>query len=259
MPSIYHDLRELLSNPRLYDLEIVCQHGASVKVHRLVIFLQCPLLIEMTTENRVAEGRIISRIELPDVDYDTLYMMLQFFYGGNYSDLENAGSAHYPSYVIFMTMEEIKANLETLPCFDVGLTVEDAVADGDYDDGEGLGHLETEEEGGDEDEESEGRLSDGDTSSQSQDSDRDDEEILTFQGDNLIESLKVYCLAQRFNVLPLQLLARDRFYRTAEKVLQFSPDADSADEAPWAAQDDQLIYRSKLAEAVFNSFPRAVE
>lgn len=55
MPSIYHDLRELLSNPRLYDLEIVCQHGASVKVHRLVIFLQCPLLIEMTTENRVAE------------------------------------------------------------------------------------------------------------------------------------------------------------------------------------------------------------
>ncbi|KAI1425689.1 hypothetical protein F5Y12DRAFT_746292 [Xylaria sp. FL1777] len=188
-------------------------------------------------------------------------VVLQFLYGGNYNDYETIGSFHAPSYVVFMTPEEIDANLETLPCVHMDSASESNAVD-DYDDDgqepDSPGSEEDEEDGEDED------SSDGDTHSEDSqqlgedDVDIDDQRTRTFQGHNLFDSLRVYCVASRFNLLPLKLLARDRFYRTAEKVLMFSSGIGNEEEARWWTHDDQRIYRAKLAEAVFEDFPRVV-
>ncbi|KAI1133453.1 hypothetical protein F5Y10DRAFT_287810 [Nemania abortiva] len=263
MATIYEDLRDLLLNPRYSDLNIVCRDGTKLKVHRIVIALHSLVLDSMVTENVDDRGQTISQIELPDVEFNTLYMLLQFLYGGNYKDYENIGSFHSPSYVIFMTPEEIDASLETLPCVRVDLPTEGAAVDGDYSDKQESCSPESE----DEYEELDENFSDEDGSSESNESrklgddenqDRDDRPIRTFQGHNLFDSLRVYCLASRFNILPLKLLARDRFYRTAEKVLMSSPCIGSEEEARWRTHDHQRIYRAKLARAVFDDFPRAM-
>ncbi|KAJ8133146.1 hypothetical protein O1611_g480 [Lasiodiplodia mahajangana] len=233
MATIYEGLRDLFYNPRYSDLDIVCRDGGKFK------------------------GQAISQIELPDVEFNTLYMLLQFFYGGNYNDYENIGSFHSPSYVIFKTPEEIDASLEVLPCIHVDLARESAAVDGDYQDEQEQGNSESEDEY-EESDESDENHSHGDSSSgDSEDRDKDERLTRTFQGHNLFDSLNVYCLASRFNILPLKLLARDRFYRTAEKVL-ISPNTGNGEEARWWAHDHQRVYREKLARAVFDDFPRAV-
>ncbi|KAI0102045.1 hypothetical protein GGR51DRAFT_562966 [Nemania sp. FL0031] len=263
MATIYEDLRELFFNPRYSDLNIVCRDGGRFKVHRLVIALHSPILDSMVVQNQDDDGQIISRIELPDVEFNTLYMLLQFFYGGNYNDYENIGSFHSPSYVIFKTPEEINASLEALPCIYADLTREITAVDGDYEDEQEQGDSESE----DEYEESDENSSHGDSSSESsqgrglgddENRDRDGQQIRTFQGHNLFDSLHVYCLASRFNILPLKLLARDRFYRTAEKVLTSSPNAGNEDTTTWWTHDHQRIYQAKLAKAVFDDFPRVI-
>lgn len=193
-------------------------------------------------------------------------MVLQFLYGGNYTDYETIGSFHSPSNVIFMEQEEVEASLGTLPCLNIDSTTESASADGDYDNEHESESLESKDV--DNDEESDDGLSDSDSnseSSQSQevqgaaDQDIDDRRTRRFEGHNLFDSLGVYCLATRFNIAPLRLLARDRFYRTAEKVLIFSRNDGNEGERKWWTHDHQRVYRSKLVKAVFDDFPRVVE
>ncbi|KAI1113936.1 hypothetical protein F5Y14DRAFT_451541 [Nemania sp. NC0429] len=272
MATIYQDLRDLFYNPQYSDLEIVCRDGEKFKVHRVVIALHSPLLNRMITDYRDDNGQVISRIELPDVEFNTLYMVLQFLYGGDYTDYENIGGFHSPSYVIFMTLEEMEASLETLPCLNTdsitdGMSIDD---DDDYDDGDESKSPESEDE--DTDEELDDAVSDSDSDSDSnsessgsqddewpEDQDRDDRRTRRFQGHNLFDSLNVYRVATRFNIVPLRLLARDRFYRTAEKVLMLSRDHGDRRVARWWTHDHQRIYRSELAKAIFNDFPRVVD
>ncbi len=196
-------------------------------------------------------------------------MVLQFLYGGNYNDYETIGSFHSPSYVVFMTPEEIDAGLKTLPCLRMDATAEDTAVDDDYVDRQEPKSLDSDEDEEDEEEEGESS-SDGDSHSEAsqnreldededEDRDVDDWRTRTFHDHSLFDSLSVYCLASRFNILPLKLLARDRFYRTAEKVLIFSSSLGDRNEPRWWTDDHQRIYRSKLAKAVFVDFPRAVE
>ncbi|KAI0434350.1 hypothetical protein F5Y09DRAFT_357171 [Xylaria sp. FL1042] len=261
MANIYEDLRELFFNPRYSDLEIVCQHGFRFKVHRVVIALNSPVLNALVSTGLNANGQVVSQIELPDVDYAALYMVLQFLYSGNYDDYETVGSFHSPAYVVFMNPEEIEARLKTLPCLHTDSTAEETAVD-DYEEADSLGSEGDEEQGGDE------SCSNGDTHSEAsqdqkqykeEDKDMDDRRTRTFQGHNLFDSLNVYRLATRFNILPLKLLARDRFYRTAEKVLTYSSNMpNNGEEATWWPHDHQRIYRLKLAKAVFDDFPRMV-
>ncbi|KAI1355245.1 hypothetical protein F5Y01DRAFT_311161 [Xylaria sp. FL0043] len=259
MANIYEDLRELFFNPRHSDLEIVCQHGFRFKVHRVVIALNSPTLNALVSKGLNANGQVVSQIELPDVDYTALYMVLQFLYGGNYDDYETVGSFHSPASVVFMNPEDIEANLKTLPCLHMDSTV-DGAAVVDYEEANSLKSEEDEEvddeSGSDEDAHSE--ASQEQEQHREEDRDMDDRRTRTFQGHNLFDSLSVYCLATRFNILPLRLLARDRFYRTAEKVLTYSSNRPNGEEAAWRTHDHQRIYRSKLAKAVFDDFPRAV-
>ncbi|KAJ8120748.1 hypothetical protein ONZ43_g2626 [Nemania bipapillata] len=193
----------------------------------------------MASKQQHDNGRVVSRIELPDVDSNTLAMVLQFFYGGNYMDTENMAVNHPPSYVVFMPEEEIHDRLATLPCFYANSAVGHPVVDGDYDDNGEEPASEDEAQ----DEELDKSLSHGAASSKgSQDSDRDGE--LT---------------ASRFDIPRLRLLARDRFYRTAEKVLTYSPDDDINEEELLSAQGQPHIYRAQLARSVFDHFPQAVE
>ncbi|KAI2640134.1 hypothetical protein GGS21DRAFT_487876 [Xylaria nigripes] len=284
MPDIYGDLRDLLLNPRHADLHISCEDGACFKVHRTVIALHSPTLHSMIVEERDGYDQFTSRIRLTDINSDIVYMMLQFLYGGNYNDYETFKSFHAPSYVVFLTPEQIYARLETLPCLEGDASSGDSSVDGDYDDEQAQYDAETETEE-EEEEGGEGEVGpsspDGDSHHDSHhdsspgsngkrfevDRDRDERRIRTFQGHNLFDSLQVYIAASRFGIAPLKLLARDRFYRTAEKVLMFSP-ADAAKkegeegeegETKWSSHDHQRIYRSNLAEAVFNDFPDVVD
>ncbi|KAI1270838.1 hypothetical protein F5Y07DRAFT_406823 [Xylaria sp. FL0933] len=234
------ELQELFFNARYSDLEIICQHGFRFKVHRVVIALHSPTLNALVSKGLNANGQVVSQIELPDVDYTTLYMMLQFSYGGNYYDYETVGSFHAPASVVFMKPEDIEASLKTLPFLHMELTTEGAVVDG-HEEMDTLNNEEDEE--GTEDESG----SDWDAHSEaSQDREHHREED------------RDYCLATRFHILPLQLLARDRFYRTAEKVLTYPFNMANGQEATWRTHDHQRIYRSKLAKAVFDDFPRVV-
>ncbi|KAI3317977.1 hypothetical protein HD806DRAFT_526634 [Xylariaceae sp. AK1471] len=257
MAFIFEDLRDEFYHPRYSDLTIVCEDGMEFKLHRIVVALHSPVLDSMISEDVNDRGQVVSRIELPDVKFDTLYMAMQFCYGGNYNDYERIGSFHYPSNIIFLTYEEIETRLRTLPCLQVISTTESTSVDGDYND----------DNAEEEDEELDENFSDGDTDTESNSSsqeledeeDEDNRRTRTFQGHSLFDSLRVYCLASRFEIAPLRLLARERFYRTAEKVLMFSPKADVTKEAQWWTQDHQRIYRSKLAEAVFHAFPQVID
>ncbi|KAI8633834.1 hypothetical protein F5Y19DRAFT_471089 [Xylariaceae sp. FL1651] len=274
MASVYQDLLNLLFNPRHSDLTIACQDGIEMKVNRVVVTLHSPVLASMISEYRDDRAQTILRIELPDVEFDTLYMIMQFLYGGNYNDYENTGSLHSPSYVIFMTSEEIDAKLQTLPCLEKVSSIESTSTDGDYENGRHLDSLEYESSDDDkedeEDDEEEGcdekSFSDGNTQSEPGSSSQCDEvedsehdrRTREFQGHNLFDSLRVYCLASRFGIAPLQLLARDRFYRTAEKVLMYTPD-DSNNEAHWRTHNSQRAYKSQLAKAIYNDFPKVLD
>ncbi|KAI1177195.1 hypothetical protein F4777DRAFT_218696 [Nemania sp. FL0916] len=270
MAASYEGLLQFFFNPRFSDLEIFCEDGLfKFDVHRRVIAMRSPILNSMVTEHQDDLGRVIFRIELPDVEYMALYMALQFFYSGDYKDYETIGSFHSPSYVVYLTNEEIQARLETLPCLPRNSQPEVDVVDDEFDDGYALEELELKDI--EDDTGSDESLSDGDDTDrefgQSQegegdeDEDGDDQRTRTFKGHNLFDSIRVYCFATRFSILPLKLLARDRFYRTAEKVLMFSPNAAAGEEEDWSTDDDdeQRVYQLELAKAIYEDFPRAVE
>ncbi|KAI1435223.1 hypothetical protein GGR50DRAFT_703318 [Xylaria sp. CBS 124048] len=272
MAAIYEELRDILFNPRFSDLTIVCEDGICFKTHHKIISLYSTTLTSMITQATDDNGQTVSRIEVPDISSDTIYMVLQFLYGGNYSDYETIGGYHIPSYVAFMGPKEIAASLETLPG-GLGLRSESmsdgvSTVDGDYDDDDDGEYCdvdmeEDEEEPQEEDPKGEKAKVESDSESPvdevEEDTDRDDERIRTFQGHNLFDSLRVYCAATRFNIQALKLLARDRFYRTAEKVLMFSYEHDADNEAPWTIYDHQRRYRSRLAGAIFYDFPEVVD
>ncbi|KAI0407604.1 hypothetical protein F4802DRAFT_620500 [Xylaria palmicola] len=260
MPTRYEVLRDRLYNPQHSDLSIICQGNNEFKVDRVAVALHSPILESMITETKEVGGQTVARIELSDIDFNIVYMMLQFFYGGNYNDYETCGSLHAPSHVIYMNDEEVSACLDTLPCLygsnTEGIPDCDAIQESDS-----RGH-----EDGDE-EEDRSSCYDDDTSDsersqkleeEDENKDRQDNKVIrTFEGHNLFDSLRVYCVASRYKILHLKLLARDRFYRTAEKVLMFSPGI--GDGVAWRTHDHQRIYRASLAKAVFDDFPRVVQ
>ncbi|KAI0973999.1 hypothetical protein F4678DRAFT_394296 [Xylaria arbuscula] len=294
MASVYEGLRDHFYNPRYSDLDIICQHGGRFKVHRVVIALNSTVLNKMVTKSvnanvrdllpsfpftaasfldvcfsaderetnvfLIFQGRRAYRIELPAVNYDALFMTLQFLYSGNYNDYETVGSFHSPTYVVYMNADEIDARLLTLPCLHT-----DSVDLDDHDDEQEPDGSDSEEyeENVDGESSSEGDMDSEPSRNHELDEHKDNEDIdnwrvRTFQGHGLFDSLSVYCLASQFDIPALQLLARDRFYRTAEKVLMYQTSTGDGKEARWWTHDHQRIYRSKLVKAVFDDFPQVV-
>ncbi|KAI0148785.1 hypothetical protein GGR57DRAFT_515127 [Xylariaceae sp. FL1272] len=262
--SVYEKLRQLFFSQDGVDLAVVCKGGLKMMAHRTVIKLHSPSLSSMIEEAVDEKGRLISKLNLPDVDYDNFYMVLQFMYGGNYKDSENFGSYSTPSNVVFLTLEEIKEKLRTLPCEILELNAaSELLPDENYEpDARDFYDLrDYHPEKFDREDDISYYVDDDDLGAEPSDSGNEEDDggrSRSFQAHNLFDSLRVYNLAGRFGITPLMLIARDRFYRTAEKVLLHAPD-DGGKSKPWLTHDQQRLYRAKLIKAVYDDFAQVCE
>jgi hypothetical protein len=174
-------------------------------------------------------GRVV---DLPDDDPYILERFLQFLYTGNYEDGE------YPvlnkaSSSATMTPEEVREELDQAPGIDTAgvsdghggvpetqpqdptRALEERNDEGDESDGDYV----PEEDGEDEDkEQSEIEYNDFDESGGDDYAGASPQVHRIDWPHNLFTSLRVYVMADKFDVPALKLLARERFYRTAEKI-----------------------------------------
>jgi hypothetical protein len=185
------------------------------------------------TRTHVQEA--ISRVvDLPDDDPYILERFLQFLYTGNYEDGEYP-TFNKPPLSATMTPEEVREELDQAPGIDTAGVSDGhgevpetqsrdptrASEDGDNENDENDGDYVPEQDGEDEDkEQSEIEYNDFDESG------GDDYAANLTKGTvhrtdwphSLFTSLRVYIMADKFGVPALKLLARERFYRVAEKI-----------------------------------------
>jgi hypothetical protein len=193
----------------------------------------------LLTRTHVQES--ISRVvDLPDNDPYILERFLQFLYTGNYEDGEYP-VLNKPSLSATITPEEVQEELDQAPGIDtVGVSdghgevpetqsrdLTRALEDGDDENDENDGDYVPEEDGEDEDkEQSEIEYNDFDESggddyynlTKGTEGTSSQEVYLVDWPHSLFTSLRVYIMADKFGVPALKLLARERFYRTAEKI-----------------------------------------
>lgn len=148
---------------------------------------------------------------------------------------------------------------------------EDGDAEDEYEAGDAI-KQEPSESGEDElDEESDGDLGNIDNESDSianentnpsdagpKDAERrlqfDCESIAVPSTHSLWTSLRLYVMADGLQLPALALLARDRFYRTAEKVLIYDPNVAGLPEGPWSSK---LV--DTVAGSVYNDFGQVID
>ena len=188
------------------------------------------------TRTHVQES--ISRVvDLPDNDPYILERFLQFLYTGNYEDGEYP-VLNKPSLSATMTPEEVREELDQAPGIDTAGASDGhgevpetqsrdltrALEDGDD---ENDGDYVPEEDGEDKDkEQSEIEYNDFDESggddyynlTKGTEGASSEVVYLVDWPHSLFTSLRVYIMADKFGVPALKLLARERFYRTAEKI-----------------------------------------
>ncbi|KAI1270460.1 hypothetical protein F5Y18DRAFT_434835 [Xylariaceae sp. FL1019] len=266
-PSVYEKLLKKFYTQDGANVVVVCREGAEVLAHYAVFKNHSPILLSMMEKTVDEKGRLIFKIELPDVDFHDFYMVLQWLYGGNYKDYDNFGSYNAPSNVLSLNWEEIDEKLQMLPCDTLELNLESELyPDKDYEpDPLEIPPLQ-EPWSGKYDEKDDISYYVEDDALGTEPADKGDEEddggrSRSFEGHNLFDSLRVYNLARRFGLRPLMLIARDRFYRTAEKVLLHLPDGKRKPKVmpPWVTHDQQRVYRAKLIKAVYDDFPKVCE
>jgi hypothetical protein len=192
------------------------------------------------TRTHVQES--ISRVvDLPDSDPYILERFLQFLYTGNYEDGEYP-ALNKPSLSATMTPEEVREELDQAPGIDTAGVSDGhgevpetqsrhltrALEDGDDGSDENDGDYVSEEDGEDRDnEQSEIEYNDFDESggddyynNLTKGTEGASSQVvhLVDWPHSLFTSLRVYVMADKFGVPALKLLARERFYRTAEKI-----------------------------------------
>jgi hypothetical protein len=141
-------------------------------------------------------------------------MFLQFLYTGNYEDSEYPNIKNRPSSPAIMSSGEVEENLAN-PAGD--LQVCSVLSDDDVEDGSFDPDAQEEEENSIEQEEVEqyehNEFEEGGDY-------RSDEGLQPFKTDyahSMFTSIRVYAIADKFDVLALKLLARERFYRSVER------------------------------------------
>ncbi|KAI1502591.1 hypothetical protein F5X99DRAFT_153070 [Biscogniauxia marginata] len=236
MASIYAHLRDLLRSEEYCDIKLRLSTGI-IHHHRAVIS-QSPVFKSMITSTPVG-----SQIDLSSEDAYIMFRVIQFLYNGTYYDYEYI-NVDRPSYVVFMSPEKVERKLQTLPCATKDLDYGDEDDDGDY----------IFEEKGD----SDGDSLDGDAKSMDEELEHDlsDDKVLRPRLPNLLTSLQVYVMAAKYEIPALKLLARDRFYRTAEKVLLFCPNKNQE-----TVKADPLasLESSPIMKGIYNEFYEAVD
>ncbi|KAI9863346.1 MAG: hypothetical protein M1813_003788 [Trichoglossum hirsutum] len=242
MASIYASLASLLFNDKYSDLMITCG-GRTFRAHRAIVCPQTaffakacdgsfkvPFLSRPKT-SRLHRHTLLTRphvqesisgvIDLPDDDPYILERFLQFLYTGTYEDGEYP-ALNMPSLAATMTPEEVQAELNQAPGIDF-MGVSGSIQEGGGWNREGDEVYEEEDEEEGEEEEDDDDDEDDDEEEEAEEEEADIEGALpqSYRTDwphSLFTSLRVYVMADKFDVPALKLLARKRFYRTAEKI-----------------------------------------
>lgn len=74
------DYEKILGYEKLSDFTIVCSDEKEVPVHRFVIALKCPILMEMLDAETTDYSS--NKMKLNDIDSDTIKSLLRYIYTG---------------------------------------------------------------------------------------------------------------------------------------------------------------------------------
>ncbi|KAJ4327196.1 Kelch-like protein 10 [Fusarium piperis] len=245
--SIYASLATLLQSEKFSDMTIRCG-GRDFKAHRAVVCTQSSFFDRALSSNfKEAASRVV---ELPDDDPEVLERFLEFLYTGTYSDKVNHTWGK-PSDAAMMSPEEVQENLNSTPGVPEDMLARDEELsspcpgpqksnqvgphgdDTDEDDGEYEPLSPTSSRSNSEPEEEYNEYYGGSASEGEQEPEQAPE-LVTELSDlaaldkeeavrRLVEirndmalPLRLYIMADKYDVPALRLLARDRFYRAVE-------------------------------------------
>ncbi|PFH61461.1 hypothetical protein XA68_17292 [Ophiocordyceps unilateralis] len=186
--GIYQSLKRLRLSGKYADLTIRCG-GRDFKTHRAIL---CPQssFFDKACHSGFKES-VTGVVELPEDDPDILDRFLQFIYSGNYPDREHPTPDQPSLAATFMNPDQIE-NESVPPVEEPDLWAELHHTTGHHTTGKASGEEVTRFEG--------------------------EETDVKESGDDLFTSLRVYVMADKFNVPALKLLAYHRFSSTAAKV-----------------------------------------
>ncbi|KAF4439482.1 hypothetical protein F53441_12589 [Fusarium austroafricanum] len=211
--SFHAALSNILCSEKFSDMTIICGER-EFKAHRAIVCTQSSFFDKAMSGNfKEAASR---SVELPDDDPDVVEGFLEFLYTGTYSDGVNSTWGKL-SAAATLDPETDQENLQTLACGDLDTTVsrdgEENEPDEEYN--------EYQEESLQEDNEGFKGEQDG-RAQQMQDlanlPNAIGKQKLADLCDDMILSLRLYVMADKYDVPVLRLLARDRFYHSAKVV-----------------------------------------
>lgn len=153
-------------------------------------------------------------MDLPEDNPDILNMFLQFLYTGNYEDSEHPNVKNRPSSPAIVSSEEVEENLAQ-PAGSPQIC--STLSDDDTEDGSFDPDAQEEEENSVEQEEVEQYEQNEFDEDSNYKSDKEPPPYKTDYTHSMSTSVRVYAMADKFDVLALKLLARERFYRSAER------------------------------------------
>ncbi|KAI8723182.1 BTB domain-containing protein [Fusarium sp. LHS14.1] len=250
--SIYASLSTLLHSEKFSDMTIRCG-GREFKAHRAIVCTQSTFFDRALSSNfKEAASRVV---ELPDDDPDVLERFLEFLYTGAYSDGVNQ-TWEKPSTVAMMSPEEVQENLNNTPGVPEDFLAENCPptpcpgprysnqvgpTGGDSDDNdldyEPPSPTSTRSNSNSEPEEEYNEYYGDSASNSEQEPERSPEEpslsimqlgeLLALDKEEAMQRLvkirndmalplRLYIMADKYDVPALRLLARDRFYRAVE-------------------------------------------
>ncbi|EWZ40999.1 hypothetical protein FOZG_06426 [Fusarium oxysporum Fo47] len=226
--SIHAALSTLLQSEKFSDITIICGER-QFKTHRAVVCTQSPFFDKaMSGDYMESTSR---SIELPEDDPDVVERFLEFLYTGTYSDGVNFTWGK-PAKAALLDPESVLQSLQQPACGsqETGMSspaqgTEDWISKDERDE-------EPDEEYNEYDEDPDDSSNDGDVAGGEQSKLAKVTEAVAFGHCSRTEGLKqfadlrsdmtlplrLYVMADKYDVPALRLLARDRFYRAVELV-----------------------------------------
>ncbi|KAH8894295.1 POZ domain-containing protein [Thozetella sp. PMI_491] len=235
--AIFSSISKLFLSDKFTDMTIRCP-GREFKAHRAVVCTQSTFFDKALTGG--FEESLSGVVQLPQADPTVLEKFLQFLYTGNYND--GVLPSTMPSAAAMMTPQELQVALAVKPG---EIVVEEAEQDEtEYD-------SELDDEEGENDPEEEYNEFCGDSGKAGELNSNDEPEQRDARA--MFLSLRVYLMADQFDVPALRLLARDRFYREAEALYHnCNAFPDVVDELYDNTRQNDIAMREGIARLVAN-------
>ncbi|PHH88942.1 hypothetical protein CDD83_6862 [Cordyceps sp. RAO-2017] len=220
--ALYQNIRQLFLADKYSDLTIHCG-GRDFKAHRAILCPQSSFFAKACDSG--FKESVTGVVNLPEDDPDVLKCFLQFIYSGNYEDGEYP-TLDQPAFSATMELEEIDQELQQAPGIETGGPARDfplhQIPTQSVSEEDGNSpfpspiepDLEYSSDGAEVDEED---ILDAEIADlRAEKAENENHEHHT--PNNLLLSLRVYIMADKFDVPALKLLARHRFYMTAREI-----------------------------------------